>query len=97
MHRAQDTDPLTDFMQNAKEHLDRLRETGRAEILTVNGKAEAVVMTPEAYDRLMDAALGETRSKIALGLQQARAGQLVDGDKALADRRAKRTSRRGNP
>jgi PHD/YefM family antitoxin component YafN of YafNO toxin-antitoxin module len=93
MHRARDTYSLTDFKQNAKEHLERLRQTGRAEVLTVNGKAEAVVMTPEVYDRLVDAALGEARAKIAVGLRQARSGQLVDGDKALADRRARRKER----
>lgn len=93
MHHAQDTYSLTDFKQNAKEHLDRLRQSGRAEVLTVNGKAEAVVMTPEAYDRLLGAALSEARAKIAVGLHQARSGQLVDGDRALADRRARRRER----
>lgn len=91
MHHAQDTYSLTDFKQNAQEHLDRLRQTGRPEILTVNGKAQAVVMTPEAYDRLVDAAFREARAKIAVGLSQAREGQLIDGDKALADRRARRS------
>ncbi len=95
MHHAQDTYSLTDFKQNAKEHLDRLRETGRAEILTVNGKAEAVVMAPDAYDRLVDAAMSDVRAKIAVGLEQARAGQLIDGDQALAARRARRKSSSG--
>lgn len=95
MHHAQDTYSLTDFKQNAQRHLERLRRTGRPEILTVNGKAEAVVMTPEAYDRLTDAAMEEARAKIAVGLRQARAGRLIDGDKALADRRARREGRKG--
>lgn len=95
MHHAQDTYSLTDFKQNAQEHLDRLRQTGRPEILTVNGKAQAVVMTPEAYDRLMDAALNEAKAKIAVGLHQAREGQLIDGDKALADRRMRRANSGG--
>ncbi len=43
MHQSKDTYSLTDFKQNTKEHLDRLRETERPEVLTVNGKsAEAV-------------------------------------------------------
>jgi prevent-host-death family protein len=97
MHHAQDTYSLTDFKQNAQEHLERLRHTGRPEILTVNGKAEAVVMTPATYDRLIDAAsaLSEAKAKIGAGLQQARAGQLIDGDKALAARRARRTGGSG--
>lgn len=95
MHHARDTYSLTDFKQNAQQHLERLRQTGRPEILTVNGKAEAVVMTPEAYDRLMDAAMNEVRAKIAVGLSQARAGRLIDGEAAIADRRARRKGRKG--
>ncbi len=96
MHHTQDTYSLTDFKQNAQQHLDRLRKTGRAEVLTVNGKAEAVVMTPEVYDRLLDAAMSEVRAKVGLGLRQARAGQLIDGEQALAARRARRsTGRKG--
>lgn len=93
MHRAQDTCSLTDFKQNAQEHLERLRSTGRPEVLTVNGRAEAVLMTPEAYDQLVDAALGEVKAKIAVGLRQARAGELIDGAQALATRRAARKRR----
>lgn len=94
MHFTQDTYSLTDFKQNAKEHLDRLRQTGRPEVLTVNGKAEAVVMTPETYDRLLELALSDAKAKIAVGLQQARAGKLLDGDEAL---RARRAGRAGTP
>lgn len=92
MHQTQDVYSLTDFKQNAKEHLDRLRATGRPEILTVNGKAEAVVMTPETYDRLVEVAFTDAKAKIAIGLKQARAGELIDGDQALATRRARRNS-----
>ncbi|MFZ4575558.1 MAG: type II toxin-antitoxin system Phd/YefM family antitoxin [Phycisphaerales bacterium] len=95
MHHAKDTYSLTDFKQNAKEHLERLRATGRPEVLTVNGKAEAVVMTPETYDQLVEAALNEAKAKIAVGLQQARAGQLIDGKHALATRRARRAAKGG--
>lgn len=92
MHRAQDTYSLTDFKQNAQEHLVRLRETGRPEVLTVNGKAEAVVMTPETYDRLLQMALADVRAKVAVGLDQARSGQLIDGDAALKARRNRRAA-----
>jgi len=95
MHHSQDTYSLTDFKQNAQDHLERLRQTGRPEILTVNGRAEAVVMTPQTYDRLVDAAMGDARAKIAVGVRQARSGELMDGAKALADRRARRKGRTG--
>jgi prevent-host-death family protein len=94
MHHAKDTYSLTDFKQNAQAHLDRLRETGRPEVLTVNGKAEAVIMSPETYDNLMDVALKDVRAKIAEGLAQARAGKLIDGDTALQQRRDRRNGSR---
>ena len=38
-----DIHSLTDFQRNVKDHLKHLKETGRPEILTVNGKAAVVV------------------------------------------------------
>ncbi|HYE61359.1 MAG TPA: type II toxin-antitoxin system Phd/YefM family antitoxin [Phycisphaerales bacterium] len=90
MHLSRDTYSLTDFKQNAQEHLQRLRETGRPEVLTVNGRAEAVVMSPELYDQLVQLAFGDVRAKIEVGLRQAREGKLIDGDEALRARQARR-------
>jgi len=53
MIRPEDIGPLTDFNRNAKAHLKRLRRTGRPELLTVNGKAEVVVQSAPAYERLI--------------------------------------------
>lgn len=46
------TQSLTDFRQKATETLARLNQSGMAEILTVNGEARAVLMSPTAYDEL---------------------------------------------
>lgn len=54
MIRPEDIGSLTDFARNAKAHLDRLRRTGRPELLTVNGKAEVVVQNAVAYQRLLE-------------------------------------------
>lgn len=93
MHLSADIHSLTDFKTNAKEHLARIRSTGRPEILTVNGRAEAVVLPPALYDRLVELALGEVRAKIGLGLAQADRGELLDADAALAARRARRETK----
>lgn len=53
MIRPEDIGPLTDFNRNTKAHLKRLRRTGRPELLTVNGKAEVVVQSASAYQRLL--------------------------------------------
>src|ERR1017187_2869096 len=52
MISTQHTQSLTDFRQKATETLDRLNKTGEAEILTVNGEARAVLMSPAVYDEL---------------------------------------------
>ncbi len=47
---------LSDFQRNTREHIQRLKETGKPEVLTVNGQAELIVQSAEAYQRLLDAA-----------------------------------------
>jgi len=53
MIRPQDIGSLTHFSRNTKAHLKRLKRTGRPELLTVNGKAEVVVQSSAAYQRLI--------------------------------------------
>lgn len=45
---------LTEFQRNTKEFLKRLKETGQPKVLTVNGRAEAVIQDAESYQRLLD-------------------------------------------
>jgi PHD/YefM family antitoxin component YafN of YafNO toxin-antitoxin module len=52
MIATEHTQSLTEFRQHATETLDRLDKTGEAEILTVNGEARAVLLSPSAYDHL---------------------------------------------
>ena len=54
MFRTDGIYSLTDFQRNAKLHLDRLKETGQPEILTVNGQAQVVVQDAAAYQKLVD-------------------------------------------
>ncbi len=49
-----DIHSLTDFLRNVRAHLKHLKETGRPEILTINGKAAVVVQDAESYQRLLD-------------------------------------------
>ncbi len=55
MIQIEDIHPLTDFQRNAKKHLTRVNKTGRPEVLTVNGKAEAVLMGKRAYQQVLEA------------------------------------------
>jgi hypothetical protein len=52
---------LTDFQRNTKAHLRRLKDSGRPEVLTVNGKAELIVQDASAYEETLDAIRGIQR------------------------------------
>lgn len=46
---------LSDFQRNAREHIERLKRTGRPSVLTVNGSAEIVVQDVASYQEVLDA------------------------------------------
>ena len=49
-----DIQSLTTFKRNTSGMMKRIRKTRRPLVLTVKGKAEAVVMSPAAYQKLTD-------------------------------------------
>jgi len=53
---AKDIQSLTTFRRNSRQFLKQIKKTKRPIVLTVNGKAEAVVQDAEAYQRLLDIA-----------------------------------------
>lgn len=54
MFQVADIFSLSDFQRRTREHIRRLRETGRPEVLTVNGRAELVVYDAETYQEIAD-------------------------------------------
>jgi prevent-host-death family protein len=66
---TEDIQPLTTFRNNSVAFLKQLRKTKRPVVLTVNGKAAAVVQEPEAYQRLLDIA---ARVDVEEGIRQGR-------------------------
>ena len=54
MFRTDSIYSLTDFQRNARSHLERLKESGQPEILTINGQAEVVVQNATAYQDMVD-------------------------------------------
>src|SRR5260370_8537902 len=68
-----DIQAMTTFRRNPGEFMKRLKKTKRPLILTVNGKAEAVVQDAEAYQRLLDiAAQADPVEGIRQGLEDVR-------------------------
>ncbi|MDT8369791.1 MAG: type II toxin-antitoxin system Phd/YefM family antitoxin [Longimicrobiales bacterium] len=55
MVKAGDIYSLSDFQRKTREHVDRLKKSGRPEVLTVHGRAELVVQDAESYQALLDA------------------------------------------
>lgn len=51
---TQPTYTLSDFLQNHKEHVARLKETRTPEVLTVQGRAEVVLLDTESYESLIE-------------------------------------------
>ncbi len=47
--------PVSDFVRNYKAYLSRIKETGRPEVLTVNGVAECVLVDAKTYQEMKDA------------------------------------------
>lgn len=84
MIALEDIRSLTDFQRNTKKHLKRLKETGRPEVLTVNGKAELIVQNAAAYEETLDAIRGIQR-----GLEGMKAGTGKPARKALEEIRIK--------
>ena len=76
MIQIRDIYSLTDFQRKTREHIERLKATGRPEVLTVNGRAEVVVQDAEAYERLLEVVeKAEAIVGIRLGLDAMHRGE----------------------
>jgi prevent-host-death family protein len=54
LHISEDIVPLGEFKSHASQVLRRVREAGRPIVITQNGRPAAVLLAPEAFDRLVD-------------------------------------------
>jgi prevent-host-death family protein len=69
---TQDIQSLTTFRRSSGDFIKQLKKTKRPVVLTVNGKAAAVVQDAEAYQRLLDiAARADAEEGIRQGLDDA--------------------------
>jgi prevent-host-death family protein len=71
-----DIQSLTTFRRSSGDFMKQLRKTKRPLVLTVNGKAAAIVQDAEAYQRLLDiAARADAKEGTRQGLEDARKGK----------------------
>ena len=80
---VQDIHSMTAFKRNSTGLLKNMRKSGRPLVLTVNGKAEAVVLDAASYRDV--AAYLDSVARIRLGLEQARKGMGLSVDEAFVD------------
>lgn len=83
MIAIEDIHSLTDFQRDAKRHLASANRTGRPKVLTVNGKAEGVLLGKKAYQKVQES-LEElaTLKSIQRGLDDLKKGRTVPAAKA---------------
>ncbi|HLL83828.1 MAG TPA: type II toxin-antitoxin system Phd/YefM family antitoxin [Longimicrobium sp.] len=80
---------LSDFQRKTREHIERLKQTGKTTVLTVNGKAELVVQDASAYQALLDR-VDEAEAIVGIqrGLDSMDRGEGESLDEAIAKIRA---------
>jgi len=73
---TKDIHSLTTFRRRSGDFMKQLKKSKRPVVLTVRGKAAAVVQDAEAYQRLLDlAARADAKDGIRQGLEDARKGR----------------------
>ncbi len=78
IHITEDIVPLSEFKTHASRIIQRLGETGRAIVITLNGRAGAVLMAPEDFDRYQDYRC--FLDGIRAGVADADAGRTLDSE-----------------
>jgi PHD/YefM family antitoxin component YafN of YafNO toxin-antitoxin module len=71
-----DTTTYSEFRENLSSHFKRLKRSPKPTMITQNGKTAAVVMAPEAYERLVnDAEQARSIARLRRAQRSARAGK----------------------
>jgi prevent-host-death family protein len=84
MARRKDITSLTEHRRNLRDHLRQVRKTGRPLFITTNGKTDAVVLSPEAYDALADKAdLAESLATLDRSMENIAGGRTRAAKPAL--------------
>ena len=81
-----DIQSLTTFRRSSGEFIKQLKKSKRPIVLTVNGKAAAVVQDAQAYQRLLDiAAYASAEEGIRQGLEDAEHGRSQPAEEFFAE------------
>jgi prevent-host-death family protein len=84
--QTQDIHPMSEHRAHLTEHLRQVQETGRPMVITQNGRAAAVVLSPSVYDELVRRAEYKADIEaIKQGLADAEAGLGQEAHEALRE------------
>ncbi len=84
MTRTTDITSFTEHRQKLRDHLNRVKSTGRPLYITTDGVPEAVVLSAKAYDELADRAdMAETLAMIKRSEADLRTGRVVEAREGL--------------
>jgi prevent-host-death family protein len=87
---TKDIQSLTTFRRQSGNFMKQLKKSKRPVVLTVNGKAAAVVQDAAAYQRLLDlAAMADEEEGIRQGLEDVKAGRTRPAREFFAEFEAK--------
>jgi|GEM_PF-1626938 len=86
MSDRSDTTNFTDFQLRLREHVDHSKQTDRPLLVTSNGEAEVVVLSPKAYEELLaQAEMAESLKTIDESMEDIRAGRTQPAEVALRE------------
>jgi prevent-host-death family protein len=92
---TKDIQSLTTFRRKSGNFMKQLKKSKRPVVLTVNGKAAAVVQDAEAYQRLLDiAASADEEEAIRQGLEDVKRGRVRPAREFFAEFESKHGIRR---
>jgi prevent-host-death family protein len=83
---TKDIHSVTTFRRNPGQFMKQLKKTRRPVVLTVKGKAQAVVQDAESYQRLLDiAARADVHEAIRQGLEDVAQGRTRPADEVFSE------------
>lgn len=86
MTRSTDITSFTDVRQNLRRHLQRVKRTGRPLYITTNGETDAVVLSPRAFDALIEQAeLAKSLAMLDRSMEDVVAGRVRPMKTAVRD------------
>lgn len=86
MNLQEDIDSLSNFKRNTAEFLEKMRQTGKPIVLTINGKAQLVVQDAGSYQKLLELAERlETIEALKPAIDEMKRGEGESADKVFAE------------